>query len=138
MLGCSLTPKARRRRGIQRRSCCVAAPSQAVTFFGRCRQLGRTARAGALAQARQALLVPRLEPAVGGGVANGKKGSQLVQALAPVVAQQGLGPAALARVFGVVAARLERCHFVSSQGKGGKHRAKIRPQTLCDYFCLTT
>ena len=64
---------------------------------------------------------------MGGGVANGKKGSQLVQALAPVVAQQGLGPAALARVAGLVATRLERYHFVSSQGKGDKHGTKITP-----------
>ena len=70
-----------------------------------------------------------------GGVADGKERGQLVEALAPVVAQQGLGPAALAGVAGVVAARVERRHFISGEGEGGKHGAKIAPRRLCVYFC---
>ena len=69
-----------------------------------------------------------------GGVADGEKGRQLVHALAPVVAQYGLGPAAVAQVFGVVAARLERRHFVGSQEKGDKHVTKITPPP---FYALT-
>ena len=73
------------------------------------------------------------------GVADGEKGRQLVHALAPVVAQYGLGPTAVAGVFGLVAARLERRHFVGSQEKGNKHGTKITPPPiLCAYFCSTT
>ena len=73
-----------------------------------------------------------------GGVADGKEGRQLVQALASVVAQHGLGAAALAGMTGVVAARVEGDDFVRGQGKGGTHGPKLLPLFLCDYFCVTT
>jgi len=123
-------PKARRKRGTQSRSCWVAGPNQALTFFCRRRELGWAARAHPFAEARQALFAPGREPAVDRGVADGEKDGQLVQALAPVVAQHGLGPAAVAGVFGVVAARVERRHFVGGQDKGSKHNAKITPPNV--------
>ena len=52
-----------------------------------------------------------------------------------------LGPAAVAGVFGLVAARVERRHFVGGQEKGSKHGAKITPPNsmrllLRDYLPL--
>jgi len=92
----------------------------------------------AFQQAGQAVVVPSGEPAVDRGVTNGEKGRQLVQALAPVVAQHGLGAPALAGVAGVVAARVEGRDFVSSQGKKGTHGPKIRPLNLYAYLCFIT
>ena len=66
----------------------------------------------AFPQARQALVAPRGKPPVDGGVADGKEGRQLVHRLAPVVAQHGLGAAALTGMTGVVAARVEGHGFV--------------------------
>lgn len=66
----------------------------------------------AFQQARQALVAPRGKPPVDGGVADGKEGRQLVQGPASVVAQHGLGAAALAGMTGVVAARVEGGDFV--------------------------
>ena len=51
------------------------------------------------------------------GVVDGKGGRQLVQGLAPVMAQYGLGAAGMA---GVVAARVEGDDFVRGQGKGAR------------------
>ena len=92
----------------------------------------------AFQQARQALVAPRGEPPMDGGVANGKEYGQLVHRLAPVVAQHGLGAAALAGMAGVVAARVKGCDFFGAQDKGGTHAPKLLPPFLCDYFCTTT
>lgn len=111
--------------------------SRLLSFGGR-RQFGRPAGPVAFQQAGQAVVVPSAEPAVDGGVANGKKDRQLTQALAPVVAQHGLGAPTLAGVAGIVAARIEDRDFASSQGKGNAHGSKIRSLNLCDYLCFTT
>ena len=98
MLKESLRPTARRRRGSQRRSCWVAGPSQALTFFGRRGQLRGPAGTLALGQARQALALPTAQPPADAVVAPGNPGGHLCNRGPPVVAQHGLRPAAQPRV----------------------------------------
>ena len=107
-------------RGSSSRSCWVAVPSQAATFFCPRRHLRRAATAQALRHAHQPLVAPGLNPGVDGGVAHGVKRSELGQRLAPMMPWPGLGPAALAGMGRVQGTRFQRLDFFGLKRKRGK------------------